>query len=494
MTSSNGEQWTKYAAPSSNNWVSVCWSQQLNMYVSVANTGSNRVMTSSNSTTWAAHSTTGLDLAWNSVCWADNLGLFVAVAKDTGSTSIMTSSNGSNWSLSTTPPGYSWNALTWAKEIGTLIAVADTTSNIMVSKDANSWSLTSITYSNSWNGVAWSPELSSLAIVGNPVNNGNTIVVGSATDALSSISLTGNVFANVQLLANSNDSAITPGFSWNGDTKTGIYHPSACNIGFVTGGTELMRISGEGEVGIGTSTPASGLQIQSGITLSNDSTMSAYQLSVTNSNTTGERCGIAFCSENGIGGTTFPGAAIVHERTGAADTSGNLHFKTNSTGAVGGMNTRMQITSNGFVGINVAVPAYNLHVGATNSNTVGIFCEGDIAAASDERLKYNIEKISHALDKIDKINGYTYERKFTIQGVEVPSCKRMAGVLAQEVREVLPEVINEDSRGYLSVAYGNMIALLIEGIHELKNKNDELTSLVRSFNERISNIERSSQI
>lgn len=105
--------------------------------------------------------------------------------------------------------------------------------------------------------------------------------------------------------------------------------------------------------------------------------------------------------------------------------------------------------------------------GETVSNKIiarEIECRGNIKAyyASDIRLKSNIKKIDGALDKIDKISGYTFD----MDG------KREAGIIAQEIKEVLPEVVGEfekDGEMYLNVDYPKIIALLIEAIKELKN-------------------------
>ena len=93
-----------------------------------------------------------------------------------------------------------------------------------------------------------------------------------------------------------------------------------------------------------------------------------------------------------------------------------------------------------------------------------IECRGNVKAyyASDIRLKSNIKKIDGALDKIDKISGYTFDM----------DRKREAGIIAQEIKEVLPEVVGEfekDGEVYLNVDYPKIIALLIEAIKELKN-------------------------
>lgn len=95
---------------------------------------------------------------------------------------------------------------------------------------------------------------------------------------------------------------------------------------------------------------------------------------------------------------------------------------------------------------------------------------GNVIAYSDKKLKKDFEVIPNALDKIQSINGYTYTRKDTNQ--------RQAGVIAQEIQKVLPEVVistkDNNNEETLAVAYGNISALLIEGVKELKKENDEL--------------------
>lgn len=84
---------------------------------------------------------------------------------------------------------------------------------------------------------------------------------------------------------------------------------------------------------------------------------------------------------------------------------------------------------------------------------------------SDIRLKDNILKIDNALYKLQQINGYTFTYKM--------DGKESAGVLAHEVETILPQVV--DQRGdFKSVSYGNLVALLIEAVKELKKEVDEL--------------------
>ena len=74
-----------------------------------------------------------------------------------------------------------------------------------------------------------------------------------------------------------------------------------------------------------------------------------------------------------------------------------------------------------------------------------------------------------------QIRGVTYNRN------DIEGNPRQTGVIAQEVEKVLPEVISEDNNGIKSVAYGNMISLLIEAIKELKEENKLLRAEIESL-------------
>ncbi len=89
-----------------------------------------------------------------------------------------------------------------------------------------------------------------------------------------------------------------------------------------------------------------------------------------------------------------------------------------------------------------------------------IYSSGNVTAYSDERLKTDVELIPFALDKVRQIRGVTYTRKDTGE--------RQAGVIAQEVQKVLPEVVSGDD--ILGVAYGNLAGLLIEAIKEVADR------------------------
>jgi hypothetical protein len=88
---------------------------------------------------------------------------------------------------------------------------------------------------------------------------------------------------------------------------------------------------------------------------------------------------------------------------------------------------------------------------------------GDITAFSDERLKTNVHTISEALNLVLNLRGVTYDR--------IDTGKKSFGVIAQEIQSVVPElVMQSQSSEYLSVAYGNIVGILIEAIKELEQR------------------------
>ena len=95
-----------------------------------------------------------------------------------------------------------------------------------------------------------------------------------------------------------------------------------------------------------------------------------------------------------------------------------------------------------------------------------VLSNNNITAFSDIRLKTNIKKIDCALEKVCKINGYTFDI----------NNKKGTGVIAQELKTVLPEAVIETDteEKYLSVAYGNIVGLLIEAIKDLKSEIEVL--------------------
>jgi hypothetical protein len=120
--------------------------------------------------------------------------------------------------------------------------------------------------------------------------------------------------------------------------------------------------------------------------------------------------------------------------------------------------TRLNVTGStyvsGLVGIGTTSPSYPLHV-------IGdIYASGNVTAYSDLRNKKNLKIIEDPVSKIEKINGYTYEKDNI----------SYTGLVAQELLEVLPEAVSGTEKTGYSIAYGNMAGIFVEAIKELNAK------------------------
>jgi len=140
---------------------------------------------------------------------------------------------------------------------------------------------------------------------------------------------------------------------------------------------------------------------------------------------------------------------------------------------------------------------YGVRVDSTRSLSGGpvaattITATGDITAfsTSDNRLKTNIIKIDNAIDKVNKISGITFDwteeaRKSRQNEEEVFGNRRETGVIAQEVEEVLPEVVIDRVDGYKAVRYEKIVPLLIEAIKDLSGQVDDVKQQIKELEEK----------
>ena len=110
----------------------------------------------------------------------------------------------------------------------------------------------------------------------------------------------------------------------------------------------------------------------------------------------------------------------------------------------------------------------------------------NVTAYSDIKLKDNIDIITQPIEKVKALRGVSYNRN------DVPGNPRQVGVIAQEVEKVLPEVVSYNKEtDTKSVAYGNMVGLLIEAIKEQQEQIDaqqeqinKLTNMVNALMEK----------
>ena len=301
-------------------------------------------------------------------------------------------------------------------------------------------------------------------------------------------------------------------FIGTNSTQSFISEPRNVFMTFSTNDIERMRISSGGNVGIGSNSPDIYGFGSSGKYLTLQSVSGGFSLiQVISDSTSG--AGIVF------GSTTIRRASI--EGTNGSD----LLFSTNASNSGTSNTERMRIDSAGAIVIKGASTTsllrglienfnsyFNIYategggltkdfglfnggsasaegiiikasgrvlIGTTTDNGERLYVSGSIRATgsitanSDVRLKKNIERIENALQKVSEISGYTYN---TIYDED-----RHAGVIAQEIDKVLPEIVNKGNDGLMGVEYGNISALLIEAIKDLKAKNEKLEAIVEGL-------------
>ena len=213
-----------------------------------------------------------------------------------------------------------------------------------------------------------------------------------------------------------------------------------------TGGTgvltERMRITSLGNVGIRVSNPQVGLDVLGAGTTLNSQTNVIAQFTDGN---TGQGVVIGSITGN----TPYIGDNNIAGGNG-------LQFRTSNV-------ERMRIAPAGSVGVNVNPSGtYNFQVGGT------IYASGDITSGSDSRFKANVSTIQNPLSTITQLRGVTY--------TNLSTNTQKIGLIAQEVEKVLPEVVTTDqgAEQYKSLAYGNIVAVLVEAVKELSAKVDSL--------------------
>ena len=91
---------------------------------------------------------------------------------------------------------------------------------------------------------------------------------------------------------------------------------------------------------------------------------------------------------------------------------------------------------------------------------------GDLISLSDARVKENVQDLSGSLDKVTQMRGVSYNK--------VGETDEKIGFIAQELEDILPQVITENEDGYKHVAYGNIVPMLVEAIKELNAKIEKL--------------------
>ena len=182
---------------------------------------------------------------------------------------------------------------------------------------------------------------------------------------------------------------------------------------------------------------------------------------------TGDGGGVVMTTNDGYGNANL----TFNHRSGTPDQNGNAFRIETNVDATSGAAMNFELRSNVTAG--QAVNIDNTGMVLTESE---LTVTGEVVSTSDIRTKTDIQNLESCLDKVLRLRPVSYKR------IDLPTDKTHVGLIAQEVQEVYPEVVNErPDDGYLGVAYQQLVPALIGAIQELKSEVDSLRNEVREL-------------
>ncbi len=161
---------------------------------------------------------------------------------------------------------------------------------------------------------------------------------------------------------------------------------------------------------------------------------------------------IAALTSNGIIARTATGAASARTITG---TPGEITV-TNGDG----------VSGNPTISVAAGIAKLSADNTFAGTNTFQAIFATEVNTTSDQRLKENIQTLNNAVDIVNNLRGVAY----------VKGGKAELGLIAQEVEQIIPQVVGTDMSGYKTIAYGNMVGVLVEAIKEQQKTIKELTT------------------
>lgn len=232
-----------------------------------------------------------------------------------------------------------------------------------------------------------------------------------------------------------------------------------------------MRVSENGNVGIGTTTPASRLHVTSpgGTTIAqflDPATNSGFRFTV---NDTSDSLGYGAPWRHGV-------------KVGSSE---SLAFLTGPTDV-----PRVVIDELGNVGIRTTTPGYMLDVNGDAHIAVRLLVDNQCFGPhcpSDARLKQHIAPLLPPLARLLRLRGVTYEWRDPAKHGNLTGTQ--TGMIAQQVEEVFPEWVGADRDGYKTLTYRGFEALTVESFRELDARANKLASENASLTTKLATLE-----
>jgi hypothetical protein len=194
---------------------------------------------------------------------------------------------------------------------------------------------------------------------------------------------------------------------------------------------------------------------------------------------------------NLTGGTStgFTPGGAVNITGGTGFAGGNVVIN----GGVGVINGNVLIASSGGrLGVGNSTPGFLQHVGSastasgttvTRFQNAGGVCDvtpnivGGVTCTSDARFKKNITELTTVLEKIGAIKVYQYN--LTVENDDDPM---HVGFLAQELEQIIPDLVHTDADGNKSVSYAGLVPYLVQAVKQQQEQINELKNVKNNSN------------
>ena len=304
--------------------------------------------------------------------------------------------------------------------------------------DGNGWATLNANTYNSSSGFFQSDDYSTNVSLRRGPNNDDRITIEASETKIYGDSVERVRFGSYGIRNGYSGSEGGPVYSFKDDTDTGIWRSGGDTIAFSCGGTRMFSIKSDGDIELRNDGSSQGAYIER---------VGGIQFTWDRDTYGNNNYHAIVCDSDNLKINSYDDV-VINLDSNNNDSDETFDIRKHATSMTGGT-LLFQVNGDGTARATGDVVAYY---------------------SSDKKLKDNLKPISNSLEKLQKLTGYEFDwndKQNTYEGHDV-------GVVAQEVEEVLPEVVATRDSGYKAVKYEKMIPLLIEAIKEQQQQINEL--------------------
>lgn len=253
----------------------------------------------------------------------------------------------------------------------------------------------------------------------------------------------------------------------NGNNKLEVSGGTIIGLTYIGNTAPTNGLAVQGKVGIGTTTPVNELDVEGSAVIG--ALFSGSQTAPVNGLLVQGNVSIGITSTSAPNKLTVDGGTAI------------------GSGYAGTLAPTNGLIVEGQVGIGTSSPSgsYIFEVSSGDANFNGDVYSAGTFQFSDSRFKKNILQVTNSINKIKLLNGYYYDYDYEKFPNKHFSKQRNLGLLAQNVKDVVPEAVRQIEGDYYAVQYTALIPLLIEGFKEQQLLIEQQNSRIAELEEQI---------